>query len=98
MRNRHDAKTGKDDRGEVWQGCLFSQLIVDNDTLKFKDKLYLDEEWHWSKIEINNKNIGALSFENTEQSKVYSFYSNPALGYQLFTNQRNRLYLIKKIK
>ncbi|WP_346086976.1 hypothetical protein [Sphingobacterium ginsenosidimutans] len=98
MRDRHDAKTGEYDRGDAWQGYLFSQLIVDNDTLKFKDKLYLDEEWHWSKIEINNKNIGALSFENTEQFKVYSFYSNPALNYQLFTNQRNRLYLIKKIK
>lgn len=96
VRNRHDAKTGKYEHGDVWQGCLFSQLIVENDTLKFKDSLYLDEQWHWSQIEINNKNIGALTFEDTEQFHTYGYYANPGLNYQLFTNQRNRLYLIKR--
>jgi hypothetical protein len=96
VRNRHDVKTGKYEKGDLWQGCLFSQLIVENDTLRFKDSLYLDEKWHWSQVDINNKNIGTLTFENTDQFNAYGFYTNPALNYQLFTNQRNKLYLITK--
>lgn len=98
LRDRYDVKTGNSDRGDVWRGYLFSKLIVDNDTLKFKDNLYLDEDTHRSKIEIDHKNIGTLSFESTEDFIVYSFYSNPALNYQLFTNHLNKIYLIKKIK
>lgn len=96
IRNRHDVKTEKYEKGDLWQGCLFSQLIVENDTLRFKDSLYLDEKWHWSQVDINNKNIGTLTFENTDQFNAYGFYTNPALNYQLFTNQRNKLYLITK--
>ena len=97
IRNRQDVNTGKYEQGDRWQGCLFSQLVVENDTLKFKDHLYLDEEWHWSQIEINDKNIGALTFEDTEQFHSYGYYSNASLNFQLFTNRRNRLYLIKRI-
>lgn len=97
IRNRQDVNSGKYEQGDRWQGCLFSHLIVENDTLKFKDHLYLDEEWHWSQIEINGKNIGALTFEDTEQFHNYGYYSNAALNYQLFTSRRNRLYLIKRI-
>lgn len=86
---------------DVWQGNLYTQMIIDRDTLKFKEEFLLDEEWKFSDVMIDGKNIGSLTRFSPSESyfpfKNYQFYSNPKLNYQLFKTAANRLHIIKPI-
>jgi hypothetical protein len=79
-----------------WKGQLFSNLIINNDTLKIYDNLYLDEESIPTPIAINGKEIGSLHRDKSEPAQPLMFYSNKALGYSLFTNDEKKLYMIKQ--
>lgn len=82
--------------GYWWKGQLFSNLIINNDTLKIYDDLYLDEKWHAkTPIIINGKKIGSLNRSEREVEPLM-FYSNNALDYSLFTNDEKKLYFIKR--
>ncbi|UIR55627.1 hypothetical protein LZQ00_15320 [Sphingobacterium sp. SRCM116780] len=90
---------------EVWLGELYSLLINDPDTLKFKETFVLDEEWKFSKIEIDGKNIGSLNreykdeyFSKYEPFESYLFYAHPKLKYKLFATDFNNLYMLKQRK
>ncbi|WP_431291958.1 hypothetical protein [Pedobacter sp. P26] len=82
----------------LYPGYLFTDVIFKNDTLKLKEFMYLDEESHASMVEIDGKNIGTLS-KNKVQPVMhingYMYYTNDKLQYALFTNNDQKLYLIK---
>lgn len=84
---------------ELYHGNLFTDVVFKNDTLRLKEFMYLDEEWHASAIDINGKNIGTLT-KNKAQPPVivdaYMYYTNPKLAYALFSNSDRKLYLIKQ--
>ena len=82
--------------GYWWKGQLFSNLIINNDTLKMFDNLYLDEEWLLTPITINGKKIGTLHRDKNDRAEPLMFYSNKALSYRLFTNDEKKLYIIKQ--
>lgn len=82
----------------LYPGYLFTDVVFKNDTLKVKEFMYLDEEWRTSDIEIDGKNIGALSknkAQPVEDIKGYMYYTNERLHYALFTNNDRKLYLIR---
>ncbi|MEZ2440690.1 hypothetical protein AB6805_03145 [Chitinophaga sp. RCC_12] len=82
----------------LFQGNLYTDVVFKKDTLRLKEFMYLNEEWHTSNVEIDGKNIGALS-KNREQPveriNGYMYYSNERLQYALFTNNDKKIYLIK---
>lgn len=82
----------------LYPGYLFTDVVFKTDTLKLKELMYLDEEWHTSAVEIDGKNIGTLS-KNKAQPVAhingYMYYTNDKLQYALFTNNDKKLYLIK---
>ncbi|WP_426328754.1 hypothetical protein [Pedobacter sp. R-06] len=82
----------------LYPGYLFTNVIFKNDTLKLKEFMYLDEESHTSSVEIDGKNIGTLSknkVQPVEPINAYMYYTNDNLQYALFTNNDQKLYLIK---
>ena len=82
----------------LYPGYLFTDVLFKNDTLRLKEFMYLDEEWHTSAVEIDGKNIGALSKNKAQPIKNidgYMFYTNDNLQYGLFTNNEQKLYLIR---
>ena len=79
-----------------WLGNLYVKVNVDNDTLKFYDRLYLDEEWPQSSIKVDGKQIGQLNDINEKQIKPFMLYENKNLNYSLFTNDIKKLFLIKR--
>ncbi len=82
----------------LYPGYLFTDVVFKENTLRLKEFMYLDEEWHTSAVEIDGKNIGALS-KNKEQPveniNGYMYYTNDKLKYALFTNNDKKLYLIR---
>ncbi|WP_431293327.1 hypothetical protein [Pedobacter sp. P26] len=82
----------------LYPGYLFTDVVFKNDTLKLKEFMYLDEESHTSSVEINGKNIGALSknkAQPVEQINGYMYYTNDDVKYALFSNNDQKLYLMK---
>jgi uncharacterized lipoprotein NlpE involved in copper resistance len=80
-----------------WKGQLFSNLIINKDTLKVYDDLYLDEGINLkTPITINGKEIGHLIRGEKESVEPLMFYSNKALNYSLFTNDEKKVYMIKE--
>jgi hypothetical protein len=82
----------------LYHGNLFTDVAYKNDTLKLKEFMYLDENWHTSAIQINGKKLGTLT-KNKQQPpaiiEAYMYYTNPQLQYALFSNNDKKLYLIK---
>lgn len=79
---------------ENWEGFLYSQVIVDKDTLKIKEAKTLGRDWeakhskNWGKVpEGYAANIDGIY-------SPYFFYSNPKIQYQLFSNRLGNLYMI----
>lgn len=82
----------------IFHGNLYTDVIYKTDTLKLKEFMYLDAEWHTADIEINGQNIGTLTKNKgrtPQYIKAYMYYTNPQLGYALFSNDDKKLYLIK---
>ncbi|ALR29315.1 hypothetical protein ATE47_01645 [Chryseobacterium sp. IHB B 17019] len=82
----------------LYHGNLYTDVVFNKDTLRLREFMYLNEESHTSDIEIDGKNIGALS-KNKEQPtqdiRGYLYYTNEKLHYALFTNNDKKVYLIK---
>ena len=82
-----------------WKGQLFSNLIINKDTLKVYDDLYLDEGINIkTPISINGKEIGYLNRGQREPAEPLMFFSNKTLNYSLFTNDVKKIYIIKRKK
>jgi len=83
-------------KAKWWLGNLYLKVNIDKDTLKIYDKLYLDEEWLHTSIEINGKKVGTFYDINKNPIKPFMLYHNNNLNYHLFTNDINKLYFIQK--
>ena len=82
----------------LYPGYLFTDVVFKKDTVKLKEFMYLDEDWHTSAVEIDGKNIGALSknkAQPVEHINGYMYYTNENIMYALFTNNDQKLYSIK---
>ncbi|WP_343521987.1 hypothetical protein [Pedobacter sp.] len=83
---------------KLYPGYLFTDVVFKNDTIKLKELMYLDEDWHASAVAVGGQNIGAL-YRNKVQPIAhmngYLYYTNNHLQYALFTNNEQKLYLIK---
>ncbi len=82
----------------LFHGNLFTDVIYKTDTLRLKEFMYLEKKWHHSSIEIDGKNIGTLTKNKAQPSiliDAYMYYTNPDLGYALFSNSERKLYIIK---
>jgi len=82
----------------LYPGYLFTDVVYKQDTLKLKEFMYLEEEWHTSEIEIDGKNIGALSKNKAQpvkHIKGYMYYTNEKLQYALFSSNDHQIYLIR---
>lgn len=82
---------------EYWRGNLYTQLIVDGDTLKFKDELLLNESWTNGYFMIGDERLGSLLRAPKTSITPFLYYSNPSLQYKLFTKDERQLYMIKNI-
>ena len=82
--------------GAYWKGDLYTHLIVDGDTLKFKDELLLELSISNGYFMIGDKR---LSFTRNPKTSItpFLYYSNLALEYKLFTKDERQLYMIKKV-
>lgn len=82
----------------LYPGYLFTDVIFKSDTLKLKEFMYLDKDWHTSAVEIDGQNIGSLSknkAQPVEHINAYMYYTNENLHYALFSNSDKKLYIIK---
>lgn len=83
----------------VWNGNLFCQLYVDNDTLKFKKPMVLGELGETHKFfEAKGEQIAGLKSEFERYYYPYFYYSDQTLNFKLFTTNKTELYLIKQMK
>lgn len=91
-----EIKLKRSDSGtENWDGYLYTNVIVNKDTLKIKEALKLGVEWEINQSKIKEKVVGGLSKKSQGEYSRYFFYSKPKLQYQLFTNHLGKLYIIK---
>lgn len=89
-------KLKRSDSGtENWDGYLYTNVIVDKDTLKIKEALKLGKEWEINQSKIKEKVVEDPSRKSHGEYSRYFFYSNPKLQYQLITNHLGKLYIIK---
>lgn len=90
-KNVHFVYFQKIKRDGNWIGKLYSNLIIEKDTLKIKKTLELDSTPYTNQypIVIQGDIIGYAS-ENP-----YYCYQNKKLEYQLFTNDLRKIYIIK---
>ncbi|KQO22470.1 hypothetical protein ASF10_08825 [Flavobacterium sp. Leaf82] len=81
-------------RKEYWDGFLYANIVIDNDTLKIKKALFLDYNGSKEDIKIDGKAVRDSLFKTLENVPYY-YYSNPKIQFQLFTYDPFRLYIIK---
>ncbi|MVN91273.1 hypothetical protein [Mucilaginibacter aquatilis] len=83
---------------ELYHGNLFTDIAFKKDTLRLKEFMYQDKSWQQSEITVNGIKLGTLT-KNKAQPPIiiegYGFYTNPQLGYALFTNDDKKVYIIK---
>ncbi len=84
-----------DSGSENWDGFLYSQVIVDSDTLKIKEAMTLGREWEAKHAKYWGKNQDGYEANKDGAYAPYFFYSNPKIHYQLFSNRLDKLFIIK---
>jgi len=79
-----------------WEIFLYTDIIIGNDTLKIKESAIFDYDGNNKNIVLNAK-IDKDSVSNPYNSfSDFTFYSNPKVDYQLFSNKPYyNFYLIK---
>jgi hypothetical protein len=82
--------------GAYWRGDLYTHLIVDDDTLKFKDELLLELSSSNGYFMIGDERLCFTRNPKTSMTP-YLYYSNSVIEYKLFTRDERQLYMIKKV-
>ncbi|WP_230605459.1 hypothetical protein [Flavobacterium sp. EDS] len=80
--------------GEFWEGFLYINIVIGNDTLKIKKFFFIDSDGSKKNIKINGKAVRDSLFKVLKNVPYY-YYSNPNNKYQLFTDEPFKLYVIK---
>lgn len=76
-----------------WEGYLYTNLIVANDTLKIKRKQSVSDDYATDATHIHDMDIN--EYFKGKNENPYMFYSNRDFNFQLFTNNPSVLYIIK---
>lgn len=79
---------------EFWEGFLYTNIVIGNDTLKIKKFFFIDSDGSKKNIKINGKAVRDSLFKVLKNVPYY-YYSNPNNKYQLFTDEPFKLYVIK---
>ncbi|SMP07670.1 hypothetical protein SAMN06264346_101679 [Chryseobacterium profundimaris] len=83
---------------KLYHGILYTDVIFRNDTLRFKESMYLDEKDQPSQVTIDGKTLGLLikrTVRPTTLIDAYMYYTNPSLDYALFSTDDRKVYMIK---
>lgn len=80
--------------GKYWDGFLYSNIVIGNDTLKIKKAFFIDNNGSKENIKIDRKAVRDSLFKILK-NVPYFYYSNPKIQYQLFTDDPYKLYIIK---
>ncbi|KOP39808.1 hypothetical protein DBB36_21880 [Flavobacterium sp. WLB] len=83
-----------DSGGEFWDGFLYTNIVIGNDTLKIKKAFFINNNGTNENIKINGKAVRDSLFKILKNVPYY-YYSNPKIQYQLFTDEPYKLYIIK---